>query len=77
MEFTTLIEGIVARMRTVPDKGRVADYIPELASVDLDQFGIALALADGRCYAAGSRHAVLHPVGFQGLYACPGAWPIG
>ncbi|MCV2888414.1 glutaminase [Ruegeria aquimaris] len=53
MEFTTLLEGIVARMRTAPDKGRVADYIPELASVDPDQFGIALALADGRFFAAG------------------------
>ena len=30
-----------------PDKGAVATYIPELAGIDPDQFGIAIALADG------------------------------
>nr|WP_319385367.1 glutaminase [uncultured Roseibium sp.] len=37
-----------------PDKGKVATYIPELASVDPDQFGIAVALEDGRLMTAGN-----------------------
>lgn len=53
LNYTTLLEGIAAGMLATADKGRVADYIPELASVDPEQFGIALALADGRCFAAG------------------------
>ena len=31
-------------MAAARDRGRVASFIPELASVDLGQFGIALAL---------------------------------
>lgn len=33
--------------------GRVADYIPALATVDPRQFGIAVALPDGSCHGAG------------------------
>jgi glutaminase len=34
-------------------KGRVASYIPALKRVPAGKFGIAVALADGREYAAG------------------------
>ena len=34
-------------------EGEVADYIPELAKADPDDFGIVLATAEGRLYAAG------------------------
>ncbi|MCV0426829.1 MAG: glutaminase [Roseibium sp.] len=36
-----------------PDKGDVAAYIPELAGVDPDHFGISVALADGAVFTAG------------------------
>lgn len=36
-----------------PDKGKVATYIPELAGVDPDHFGMAVALEDGRLLTAG------------------------
>ncbi|GAB2186202.1 glutaminase [Roseibium sp. LAB1] len=35
------------------DKGNVATYIPELAGIDPNQFGMAIALADGRVFTAG------------------------
>lgn len=35
------------------DRGEVAHYIPELAKVDPDQFGIAVALPDGQVLSAG------------------------
>lgn len=35
------------------DKGEVATYIPELAGVDPDHFGICVAMADGRVFSAG------------------------
>lgn len=34
-------------------EGKVADYIPSLAEVPMDRFGIALALLDGRVHEAG------------------------
>ncbi|MEM8701920.1 MAG: glutaminase [Pseudomonadota bacterium] len=36
-----------------PDKGKVATYIPELAGVDPDHFGMAVALEDGLLLTAG------------------------
>lgn len=41
-------------IRAEGDWGEVAAYIPELARVAPDQFGIAVALADGRTLAAGA-----------------------
>ena len=44
---------IAAEMAARTDRGRVADYIPELAAVNADQFGISVALADGSQHSAG------------------------
>ena len=35
------------------DRGNVADYIPELAAVDPNQFAISIALPDGQVFSAG------------------------
>ena len=40
-------------MAKEPDRGQVARYIPELAKIDPNQFGIAVVLADGHLIAAG------------------------
>jgi glutaminase len=48
-----ILDRIAANMAAATDRGRVATYIPELASVDPNQFGIAVALADGRVMTAG------------------------
>ncbi|NBN65662.1 glutaminase [Microvirga tunisiensis] len=48
-----LIDEIAATLSTRTDRGAVADYIPELAKVDPDQFGIAIAMADGSLHLAG------------------------
>lgn len=44
---------IAAGMAERSERGRVADYIPELAAVDPDQFGISVCLADGTQLSAG------------------------
>ncbi|WP_282603513.1 glutaminase [Paracoccus sp. PARArs4] len=49
-EFLT---GLDAEIRAMGDWGAVADYIPELGRVAPDQFGIAVALPDGRVLTAG------------------------
>ncbi len=47
-----LVTEIAARM-ALAESGRVADYIPELAKVSADHFGLAVVLADGSEFAAG------------------------
>jgi glutaminase len=47
------LDRIAAEMAAAPHRGKVADYIPELASIDPDQFGISVCLADGTQVSAG------------------------
>jgi glutaminase len=55
--ITKLLETTHAR-HLVNRNGQVADYIPELARVEPDRFGIALATVDGALYEIGdTRHA--------------------
>ena len=48
-----ILNDINATVSIMPDKGKVATYIPQLASVDPDQFGIAVSLPDGTVFRAG------------------------
>ncbi len=52
-DLEAILGDIAAAMRAAEDRGVVADYIPELGRVDPQNFGIALALADGRVLSAG------------------------
>ena len=49
-----ILDEISRTMAACPDRGAVASYIPELAAIDLDQFGLAVALADGQLYSSGA-----------------------
>lgn len=46
------LDSLHARFRSF-DEGRVADYIPELARVNPDAFGVCVATRDGHVYEAG------------------------
>jgi glutaminase len=48
-----IVAEIAEEMRQASERGRVADYIPPLAQVPPDKFGIALVMADGTVHAAG------------------------
>jgi glutaminase len=48
-----ILDRIAADMATAPDRGTVASYIPELAGIDPNQFGIAIALPSGEAFFAG------------------------
>ncbi len=45
--LSTFLPDLATRMREAPDRGRVADYIPELARIDPGQFGLSICFADG------------------------------
>ena len=47
-----ILDDIAAQMALEVERGIVADYIPQLAHVDPNQFGISVATPDGKVYAA-------------------------
>jgi glutaminase len=48
-----IIDEIYREMASRTVRGKVADYIPQLASVDPDQFAISMVMQDGKTYSAG------------------------
>jgi len=52
-DLGAVLNEIASEMLARPDRGKVADYIPELARVDDAAFGIAVIDADGTVFAAG------------------------
>lgn len=53
VDWAWLLPEILAELADRRGEGKVASYIPPLASVDPNKFGIALALPDGQCFVAG------------------------
>lgn len=52
-DMQALLDDIHREMAAREERGKVADYIPELATVDPARFGIAVSMVDGREYVAG------------------------
>lgn len=48
-----MLASILGEVKPLIGRGKVADYIPALASVSGDKLGIAICTLDGQCYAAG------------------------
>ena len=51
--YKDIIEQIYREVKALPADGNVADYIPALANVDPEQFGIAIATIDGEVIGVG------------------------
>ncbi len=52
-ELRRIVADIAGEIAAERDRGAVADYIPQLAQVDPDQFALAVSTADGEVIAAG------------------------
>ena len=52
-ELEAAVREIAAEMAARTDRGSVATYIPELANVDVNQFGLAVVDSEGVTHAAG------------------------
>ena len=52
-DLVEIVESIADEMRRRPDRGKVATYIPELATVDAEAFGLVVVAADGSIAAGG------------------------
>jgi glutaminase len=59
-----LIGEVHAELSQRLGEGKVADYIPELAKVPIDRFGIAVATVDGQVFTAGD---ALEPFSIQSI----------
>ncbi|MEU5728803.1 glutaminase [Streptomyces antimycoticus] len=53
MDYQAVLDEVAALVKPQIGRGRVAQYIPALASVDADRFGIALADVDGHVTGVG------------------------
>ncbi len=53
MDYQSILEAIYNEIRPFAREGRQADYIPALAEVDPDKFGICIDTIDGRQYMLG------------------------
>lgn len=54
MDFAAILDRIGATMAAATDRGKVADYIPELAQIDPNQFAMAVALPTGEVFETGA-----------------------
>lgn len=53
VSLPAILQDIASEMAVTQDRGQVADYIPGLAKVSPDHFGIAVVLNNGRVHVAG------------------------
>lgn len=53
MDCNQIINGIYEEVKASASDGKVADYIPELAKVDPEKFGIAMTTTKGESYSVG------------------------
>lgn len=53
MDYQAVLEEVAAFARPLVGRGQVADYIPALAEVDINHFGMAVADVDGGVYGVG------------------------
>src|SRR5512143_1390618 len=53
MDLQETLERVRAEVTPLVGQGSLADYIPSLASVDPQQFGMAVALNDGEVHVVG------------------------
>ncbi|HCD83423.1 MAG TPA: glutaminase, partial [Agrobacterium sp.] len=63
-DIQAIVDSIYDSMVPRLGEGKVADYIPELAKVDPNQFGIAITTVDGTTYTAGN---ALTPFSIQSI----------
>ncbi len=53
MDIAAILDDIGETMARATDRGRVATYIPQLARIDANRFGMAVALPDGQIFTTG------------------------
>lgn len=53
MNYQAIIDNIYEEVQSLRGQGKVANYIPALAGIDPNNFGIAIETVDGQCFEVG------------------------
>ncbi len=76
MNYTPILDAIRRDLQPHLGSGRVADYIPELAKVRADHFGMAIVTVDGQVYRTGDADVRFSIQSISKLFACTLAFQL-
>ena len=76
MDYSRILEQIYADLQPWLDKGRVADYIPELAKVPRTSFGMAVVTNSGEVFSVGEASTRFSIQSISKLFACTMAFRL-
>jgi len=74
MNYKTVLDEMVGEVKPSLDKGRVADYIPVLASAPKTRSGIAVQTVDGQSFHAGDAGEPFPIQSLSKVYTMCPAW---
>lgn len=76
MDYQPILERIHTELAPWIGAGRVADYIPELAKVPAERFGMAVVTLDGRIHTVGDARERFSIQSISKLFACTLAFQL-
>ncbi|MFP6560194.1 glutaminase [Paraburkholderia sp. B3] len=76
MDYQPILDAIHRDLQPYIGTGRVADYIPELARVRADHFGMAIVTVDGRIFRTGDADVRFSIQSISKLFACTLAFQL-
>ncbi|WP_027794663.1 glutaminase [Paraburkholderia acidipaludis] len=76
MDYQPILDAIHRDLQPYLGTGRVADYIPELARVRADHFGMAIVTVDGRVFRTGDADVRFSIQSISKLFACTLAFQL-
>jgi glutaminase len=74
--YPAILEQICRDIEPLRTSGRVADYIPELAKMPAERFGMAVVTLDGRVFAVGDARERFSIQSISKLFACAMAFQL-
>jgi len=76
MNYSSILEQIHRDLKPYLGKGRVADYIPELAKIRADRFGMAIVTLGGEVFRTGEADTRFSIQSISKLFACTMAFQL-
>src|SRR5580704_11886651 len=76
MNYQTILDQIYRDIEPWRTAGHVANYIPELAKIPAERFGMAVITLDGRVYSVGDAHVRFSIQSISKLFACTLAFQL-
>ncbi|CAA6820973.1 MAG: Glutaminase (EC [uncultured Sulfurovum sp.] len=58
MNYQLILDEVAEEVMSLKNKGKVANYIPALENVDIEQFGMSITLFDGTEYSTGNANTL-------------------